>query len=289
MNTSATSDNPFAAVDWVPTHAQIEAIFEREQQGALEASTEPSIVDWEQVSRRVAQRPPRPNLVPSFLMPEPWQQQIVGMNDPEDFRQHIQTVWGCDFPTQPEKAAAPPRESGAMKETTGNLWDTECPWIAITTNMFVSRNGFAIMGRGCAKELVDRCPEAPGRLGSLNQHVANPVKIFATWNGKQIVNFPVKPRHVIADQDLSNIVPHMRGKFARGQFVPGWAAMADPELIAKSAKRLRLLVDEYHPLSADPVVAVPRPGCGAGGLKWEDVKPLLEPFFDHRFLIYSPK
>ena len=37
-------------------------------------------------------------------------------------------------------------------------------------------------------------------------------------------------------------------------------------------------------------IAIPRPGCSNGGLNWEiDVKPIIEPLLDDRFIIYSLK
>lgn len=32
-------------------------------------------------------------------------------------------------------------------------------------------------------------------------------------------------------------------------------------------------------------ILIPKPGCGNGGLKWEDVKKQIEPLLDDRFII----
>jgi len=62
-----------------------------------------------------------------------------------------------------------------------------------------------------------------------------------------------------------------------------WRDRADPELIVTSAKQLVQMADKFEWHS----IVVPRPGCGNGGLTWNDVRPLLEPIFDDRFTVVS--
>lgn len=61
-----------------------------------------------------------------------------------------------------------------------------------------------------------------------------------------------------------------------------WRDNSLPYLIKQSAKQLLALVNAH---GSKHIYLVP-PGCGLGKLDWnEDVKPLLEPFFDDRFTI----
>ena len=60
-----------------------------------------------------------------------------------------------------------------------------------------------------------------------------------------------------------------------------WFNNADISLIKRSAKEL---LDWSEPFRS---IVLPRPGCGNGGLKWEDVKPVLEPILDGRFHVIT--
>lgn len=164
-----------------------------------------------------------------------------------------------------------------MKEAFGNIWDMKNDAICITTNGYVKKNGDAVMGRGIAKEAVDAYPQLPSWLGNHLRRNGNHVTIGSfdypctTWETsldtceQVFFIFPVKP-----------------------EFGPngemGWKARADIELIERSAKELVELVDEFSYMKT---VLVPRPGCGNGGLKWEQVKPVIEPILDDRFTVVT--
>jgi hypothetical protein len=170
-----------------------------------------------------------------------------------------------------------------MIEIIGNLWEQEANAICITTNGFVKKDGRAVMGRGCAKEALDRYPGIDKKLGvKLLKHKFNNIPHLLLEEPKwDIVSFPVKPKSAVFDGN--NAVSHLFGNFKIGDFVPGWACKADLELIKKSAE---LLVKRANYYNYQKVI-LPRPGCGAGELKWEDVKPILKEILDDRFYVIT--
>jgi hypothetical protein len=140
-----------------------------------------------------------------------------------------------------------------MIEIVGDIWEyPETAVIAITTNGSLTRDGRAIFGRGVAKQAALRYPGLADELGRLLADQGN--HVFDLGNG--IVTFPVEETP--------------------------WS-LPDLRIIARSAGELRLQADH----SGWQQIVVPRPGCGGGGLTWEEVKPLLESCFDQRFFVIS--
>ena len=143
-----------------------------------------------------------------------------------------------------------------MIEVRGNLWTYPNADVrVITTNGTVKKDGTCVMGRGCALEAKQRYPEMPLKLGRKIREQGN--RVFLLLDDPVILSFPVKHH---------------------------WFERADINLIHDSANMLRLGVD-YHP--GVRVVVMPRPGCGNGGLRWEDVKPILAPILDDRFHVIT--
>lgn len=124
-----------------------------------------------------------------------------------------------------------------MIEVKGNLWDYPADYRVITTNGTVKKNGACVMGRGCAAEASKRYPKLPFDLGELIKTGGNRLWAFPEYC---LISFPVKHN---------------------------WWEKADPDLIVTSANSLLGCCDVD--------IVMPRPGCGNGGLKWEDVKPLI--------------
>lgn len=144
-----------------------------------------------------------------------------------------------------------------MKEITGDLWEVEADARVITTNGFVKKNGMAVMGRGVAQQALRRYPIISETLGRALLRFGNHLTSLG-WTSKHgwLWSFPVKHN---------------------------WWEKADLELIRRSAEELVAAVDKQF--AAPATVVLPRPGCGNGGLRWEDVKPVIEPILDDRFVV----
>lgn len=136
-----------------------------------------------------------------------------------------------------------------MREIIGNIWDyhDNGNWIVITTNGTVKKNGEAVMGRGIAKQAVERFPELPFRLGRMITEKGNIVSFI---HDLKIITLPVKFN---------------------------WWEKADIKLIERGISVLsEQRIEETYMV---------RPGCGNGGLAWRNVKPILEKYLDDRFIV----
>jgi len=142
-----------------------------------------------------------------------------------------------------------------MKELFGDLWDLtpRADALCITTNGTITNSGRGVMGRGLAYQAKQRYPGLEYRLGKLLKEGGNHVHILRTVS-PILISFPVK---------------HL------------WEQKADPLLIVRSAQELVALADEKGWTN----IVLPRPGCGNGGLTWNEVRPLLEPFLFDRFTV----
>lgn len=144
-----------------------------------------------------------------------------------------------------------------MREITGNLWDyINDGWIVITTNGIVNAKGGCVMGRGTALQAKRRYPGLDIRIGNMIKKRGNHVWIFdmgydITGAPTRIVTFPVKHH---------------------------WQEPADLQLIAQSAKELKSKLGSSK-------AYMPRPGCGNGGLSWDEVRPILVDLLDDRFTV----
>ena len=178
-----------------------------------------------------------------------------------------------------------------MIQITGNMWQPATyrlisDAICITTNGYIKANGEAVMGRGCAAEAARLFPHLPRTLGEFIRRDGNVVSVLTGVNinhPQWLVSFPVKPQHRSCAPDKLNVVRHMRSKFSSGAMVPGWACIASLEIICRSAQQLKDLATENEWRT----VILPRPGCGAGELKWENVCPTLSSILDDRFYVIT--
>jgi len=148
-------------------------------------------------------------------------------------------------------------------EVHGDFW-TYGPVHArgITTNGVRRASGRAVMGRGVARQALDRYPDIDLVLGH-ELRAGNHVYILkagraqASTAGQPILfSFPVKHH---------------------------WREPADLNLIIRSANELVQITNEleWHR------VLLPRPGCGNGGLDWQQVGPVLQQVLDDRFHVIT--
>ncbi len=141
-----------------------------------------------------------------------------------------------------------------MREAFADLWELHAAGaaVAVTTNGLLGRDGRVVLGRGCARQAGERFPWLPAALGralaARGNHVAH--------LGHRIASYPV-------EHDPFQL--------------------PDPDLIARSARELAALADA----EGWTEVALPRPGCGGGGLSWGEVRPLLAPALDARFVVVT--
>ena len=139
-----------------------------------------------------------------------------------------------------------------MFETVGDIWEhaDRGDIIVITTNGSLTRDGRAVFGRGVARQAALRFPGLADILGRLLAEQGS--HVFDLGCG--IASYPVEET--------------------------AWS-QPDLRIIARSAKELRMLADR----SGWRRIIVPRPGCGGGGLSWNDVQPVLVPCLDNRFIV----
>lgn len=144
-----------------------------------------------------------------------------------------------------------------MIEAKGDLWQIgrTADAIVVTTNGTVKPNGENIMGGGSALEAAQRYPLLPGCLGSRLLKKGNHVHVFHYDSRQAIVTMPTK-----------NDIKHRSNLL----------------LIERSVLELIEYALDYGWRS----IVMPRPGCGLGGLKWEEVKPIVE-VLDDRFTVVT--
>jgi hypothetical protein len=127
----------------------------------------------------------------------------------------------------------------------------------ITTNGFIKNDGTAVMGRGNA---------------------AQAVRVFREEFG---LNLP--ELHAKSLKLKGNVVAHLTDQLYTFPVKESWYDRASMRLIKKSVESLKQIMDEDT--DKQRIYVLPRPGCGNGGLKWKNVKPLLEDLSDRVWVI----
>ena len=132
-----------------------------------------------------------------------------------------------------------------MKEVKGNIWEYPSDYKCITINGALRKNGTGVMGAGIALEAKLRYPDVEKTLG---EHIKeNNGKVRLCMLGHGLIGFPTKYHFMERNSNLN--------------------------LIKKSARELNQL---KKLLPKKTTIALTRPGCRNGHLKWKVVKPILE-------------
>jgi O-acetyl-ADP-ribose deacetylase (regulator of RNase III) len=134
--------------------------------------------------------------------------------------------------------------------------------VCIPVNWTTKRNGEAVMGAGVAKQAAERWPWLPRHLG------------------RHIRCQPQEPRLFLdRTASLDENGPELLGLATKRD----WRDPADMGLIEAGVNALAIVTNAC----GWRTVALPRLGCGLGGLRWEDVKPILACYLDDRFVVVS--
>ncbi len=130
-----------------------------------------------------------------------------------------------------------------INEIKGNIWDfyDKGEFICITTNGVVKNDGALVMGKGIALEAANRFSELPKYWGHYVKTNGN--KVYPATKIR-LFSFPTKHH---------------------------WSDKSDINLIKASIIQLNGYLNSFY---LDKIY-IPRPGCGNGGLKWEEVKEQL--------------
>ena len=167
-----------------------------------------------------------------------------------------------------------------MKEIFVNIWDLYDAGeiVCITTNGHVKQNGEAVMGRGPARQAIQRWPSLARTLGGLIEQKGSMVQLIRP----RLLSFPVKASGGVSDG--TNVVGHVHHRYPKGYITPGWALKADLDIIRRSLDELARLSEEH----GWERVYLPRPGCGAGELDWAQVRLLCRWYGDWLVVVDWP-
>lgn len=155
-----------------------------------------------------------------------------------------------------------------VKQTTANIWRLHDAgyYVVIPTNLYVTKDGKAVMGRGLALQAAQKWPKAPFWYGfHLVEHIRS------TPYGQNPHMEDINPF------DLLAVSPEWRAVFLPVKTT--WQQQARKGLIEASLTNLAYMLDKN--VLKGVQLAIPRLGCGNGGLDWEnDVKPIMRTFLE---------
>ncbi len=157
-----------------------------------------------------------------------------------------------------------------MLEAKGDIFkQPDADAIVFTSNGILKSDGTLVMGAGIAKAFKDRFWGLDGEAGLGVKMRGNHVNAFFAMYSPIDPSF--SPETVIFSFPTKH---HFKDP-------------SDINLIERSAKELVTFVNSLtlRPLNK---IYMTRPGCGMGQLKWPDVKKVIEPILDNRFIVLTP-
>jgi O-acetyl-ADP-ribose deacetylase (regulator of RNase III) len=152
-----------------------------------------------------------------------------------------------------------------MIEIKGDFWEhakNDYEVLVCTTNCVLKNNGELVMGAGIAKQFASKIPVLPKLWGERAKRIQEgrlkSCVAVVLWDlfGKYLVAFPTKYH---------------------------WKEKSDLKLIERSAFQLLTITEAF----GWKKILMTRPGCGKGGLNWEEVEPILKRWLDSRFYVVS--
>jgi hypothetical protein len=153
-----------------------------------------------------------------------------------------------------------------MHEISGDVWtiwnQTPNMVLCITTNGIVKSNGEAVMGKGIALEA--RC--------HLGNYITTILGKSITMHGNHV--------HEIINDNNDPITAAL--SFPTKE---DWRNQSSIDLIKQSSHELMAWLDSHPGKTA----LLPRPGCGNGGLKWDNVKRAIEQILDDRVYVVNKR
>lgn len=146
--------------------------------------------------------------------------------------------------------------------------------VCITTNAHFE-DGRAAMAGGCAGVCARKWPQTAYRLATClkNFQINVPFVIGALDANGNYVEPKIKMIRENKYKTLIFSFPTI------DNLVDG----AKLDLIKQSAQEMKKFADRFQLRN----IVLGRPGVGVGGLSWADVKPVIEPILDDRFIIVS--
>lgn len=150
-----------------------------------------------------------------------------------------------------------------MKYFNGNIWELydRNYIVAIPTNIGWTKSGYNVMGRGLAFEASQKFDQLAKKYGEICKQKLESAN-FWYYSEKRII--------CLATKSLNKLQPNL-----------SWKSNSTIWQIETSCKSLVNWIEMKLKISGDMThqIAIPMLGCGNGGLKEEDVLPILEKHF----------